>query len=185
MSALKRPLPRLASVKTLEKYARDGFAHREWYQLEAIKLAGRAKDIGCEFTRYIDVLAITSPKVHVSKNGKLTEAYIRHGSVDGVMKGVRAGLAHYEQTGEIRGPKTSKFAAALKGDLSAVVLDLWMSRAFGCDQLEFSRVAVHRECTKRVNAVAKSMGIFPAEAQAAIWFGVIIEYGYDVDKKVF
>lgn len=182
---VRKALPRMASAKTLCKFAIDGIGHKDWYRTEAIKLKQCADEIGVPFSRYVDIMAITSPKVHVSKNKKLTDQYVKTGSVDGIMKATRAALTHYEKTGEIRGPKTSKFAAALKGDDSAIVLDLWMSRAFGIDQSEFSRPAVRKECEKRMLKVCKELHIKPAECQAAIWFGVIISYGYKVEKKVF
>lgn len=181
----RKPLPRMASVKSLEKLARDGFEHRDWYVTEAQKLYSRAQKVGVPFSRYVDIIAITSPKVHVVKNGKLTDQYVTSGSTNGMIYGTRAALAHYEKTGEIRGPKTSKFAAAIKGDQTAIVLDLWMCRAFGFDQAEFTRPAVRKECEKRVRSVARSLDITPAQCQAAIWFGAVIRQGYDVNKKVF
>jgi hypothetical protein len=81
-------------------------------------------------------------------------------------------LKHYEKTGEIRGPKTSAFAKALRGDTSAIVLDVWMSRALGFPQRRFEIPGIHREACRRIRVVADVLGWNPCEVQAAIWTSV-------------
>lgn len=164
------PLPRLASIRTLERLALQGAEGRHWYRYATAEVAAAADRLGVTVERFSDVLAITSPRVSVRKNIGLAVRYLRTGDTTGMLLGVRSALQHYETTGEIRGPKTEAFARACRGDLSAVVLDVWMARAFGVDQAKLSdSPRVHREATRRIRAVARRLDWKPAEVQAAIW----------------
>lgn len=171
----RKPLPRLASIRTLERLALQGEHGRHWYRHAASEVGAAARKLGISPVRFSDLLAIMSPRVSVRKNIGLTLAYLagdRSEKPAGCLAAVWAAVRHYERTGEIRGPKTSAFAKAIRGDYRAVVLDVWMARAFGVEQSEFSRPAVHREAAKRIRNVAKRLGWAPAEVQAAIWTAV-------------
>jgi hypothetical protein len=116
-----------------------------------------------------EIVALLSPRVPVARNVRLASAYVRRRSLDGVMKGVRASVAHWEETGEIRGLKTGPFARALKGEEWAVVLDTHMAKLFGVDQKVFAtKRGVHR-WTSVIMDVADHIGITPAQCQAALW----------------
>jgi hypothetical protein len=101
-----------------------------------------------------------------------------------VIKTTRLALQHYENTGIIRGPKTSQFARALKGDLNAIVLDTWMAVAMEIDQPLFTRKWVERYAKEQVRFVADLLGVMPAEAQAMIWAGTVREVGRNVPELV-
>lgn len=101
------------------------------------------------------------------------------------------------------GPKTGPFARALMGDADALVLDTWMLRAVSrghrggygvkpvswalpdTDPATTSRIAGwfkegsanRAEAERRIRAVATALGWSVAEAQAAIWAGVMRRYG--------
>jgi len=158
--------------------ALQGESGRHWYNYATEQVKGAAFILDIDSDRLSDLLALFSPRVSVKRNIRVTLAYLatgKHGK--GTMKGTKAAVTHYELTGDIRGPKTSAFAKALQGDLSAVVLDTWMADAFGIDQSRFSVKAVHRECCKRIRAVAGELGWKPAEVQAAIWVAVVRQSG--------
>ena len=104
--------------------------------------------------------------------------YMRTGEwLHAVIDNTKRAMQHYEETGEIRGPKTSAFAAALKGDKDAIVLDTWMAKAFEIEQHQFGRASVRRECECRVRQTARLCGYEPAQCQAAIWAGTMLRNG--------
>ena len=174
---------RMTSVDKLEELALEGQHGKHWYEQcdHALRTMCRAE--GWPVVHTAAVLGITSPRIQVSRNALYTKAYMRewvkdpdvntHNRISGLLPMVRSGLVHYERTGEIRGPKTSAFAGACMGDLSQVVLDVWMARALKLvDQKLFERKQVRHKATMRINKVADRLGWEPAQVQAAIWTAV-------------
>lgn len=153
--------------------ALEGQAGKDWYQNAAHICQLEADAIGCNVGMFIDVLAITSPRVHVAKNWRLAVNYLRYGRVDGMMRSVRAALAHYATTREIRGPKTSAFSRALKGDNDAIVLDVWMAAFFKHDQRGYSRQAGRIEAESAIRGAALALGWTCIEVQAAVWYAAV------------
>jgi hypothetical protein len=185
----------MRSYKTLRKYALAGAHGKDWYALAELSIRRHCNSLGFDVQTYVDVLAITSPRVNVRKNVQLTNAYMTtrkrirnaprpgigtatgpsfapylvHRQVAGLMTSIRSGLEHYELTGEIRGPKTSAFARALLGDGDAIVLDVWMARALDVEQATLATRKVREPCEDLVRKVARSLGWAPAQVQAAVW----------------
>ena len=172
-----RTIESLTGVDALVGMALQGEAGRHWYGIAERAIRTEAERVGVTPERFANILAITSPRVRVRRNWTLTVQYLTTGSVEGIMQSTRAALAHYESTGEIRGPKTGPFARACMGDRQAVVLDVWMARAFGVEHRKMSGVRVRTECTRRVQAAAGILGWTPAEVQAAVWTAVVIRAG--------
>ena len=160
----------------LKDLAIMGANNKDWYDIAQASIKVYADSIGANSDRIADILAITSPRVHVSRNIKIMRAYVEHGTLDGVLPGTKLALAHYEKTGEIRGPKTKAFAAALKADHNAVVLDIWLARALGIPQESLGSKKIHTKSTQRINRVAKQLGWSPRDTQAAIWAGMYLSY---------
>lgn len=128
--------------------------------------------------RFIGVLAVTSPRVSVQRNWSGTLDYFRTGVLPrGFIRSTRVALDHYEQTGGIRGPKTSAFAKALGGEPGALVLDTWMAKAFNVEHAAVTRKYNRIKAMRRMSKLARSKGWTIAETQAAVWAGICITNG--------
>lgn len=180
---MKKSLPKLSSVETLIKYAIKGIDHKNWYYHEHEKIKAEAKELNLCPNFYADIIAVTSPRIQVSRNKPLAKQWIFSKSEKGMLPNTAKALHIYEKTGKINGQKTSEFAKALKGDYSAIVLDVWMAKAFKIDQALFSRKPVQVECKKRIRKAAKVLNIEPAELQASVWYGVIMESNKSIENK--
>lgn len=170
-------LATLTGVDAIVGLALQGEGGRFWYGTAERAVRTEAERLGVTPERFAAVLAVTSPRVKVRRNWTLTVQYLATGSVEGIMKSSRAALAHYEATGEIRGPKTGPFARAILGDRLAVVLDVWMARAFGVEHRRFGSRLVREEATRRIQAAAGILGWTPAQVQAAVWTATVIRDG--------
>ena len=173
-------IDRVVRVRILTEYARAGASHKGWYEETTKHLREFSRNSGYPIEQVAAVFSILSPRVRVSTNYNLLRKYFFHKSkghespseMMEVMRSTRSALYHWERTGAIRGPKTSAFCRALLGDPNAVVLDLWMARALGVEQSTLSRKKVYDTNAALVASVADILQMTPAQAQAAIWFGV-------------
>jgi hypothetical protein len=161
----------MISFNTLVELARVGVQAGDhlWYTRARTGVDAFADAHHFDRRAVADIVALLSPRVHVRRNVRLAQAYVRRRSLDGVMKGVRSSVAHWEATGKIRGLKTGPFARALQGDENAVVLDTHMAKLFGVDQKVFATKRGVAEWSAVIRAVADYIGITPAQCQAALW----------------
>jgi hypothetical protein len=95
-----------------------------------------------------------------------------------MLPSVKIALAHYELTGQIRGPKTSAFARALQGDRRAVVVDVWIARALRIPEEDLSSRRVYAHAARRIRGAAAHSGLPVRDAQAAIWTAVRARFGF-------
>lgn len=175
---MKDKPPRMASVDTLVRLARKGENGRFWYRHAMDQVEQAATLIGVESRYLADLLALFSPRVSVKRSIRFALRYAINGDyASDVMRGIQASVEYYYLTGEILGQKTSAFARALRGDESAIVLDVWMAKAFGIDQKLFQRISIQEKCKRRIRNAAKRLGWIPAQTQAAIWTATVRQAG--------
>ena len=168
----------MRSANHLCNLANEAMDWSQWYAYAKRDIEHVCELKQWDFNRFVDVLAITSPRVAVVRNIRAAMYYMATEKfVSGTIKNTRLAMEHYEETGEIRGLKTSAFARALKGDLDAIVLDVWMSKAFEIDQDRFRNKKVRGECERRVCRAARACKIRPAELQAASWAAIVRRHG--------
>jgi hypothetical protein len=165
MKPKKKPL-RIASVRTLQRLAVEGADGRHWYQGAELQLRRLCEVHDWDPTEFAEVLALTSPRVQVSRNVPLAIKFMRTGLC---MRLHRAQIEHWLKTGVIRGKKCEPFARALMGDPTAVVLDVWMSKALGVTHAQVTQKRVMDVAVPRVHKVARALGWTPCQVQAAIW----------------
>lgn len=153
-----------------------------WYP-DAAKLIrelyGEFADLFC------DILAATSPRQTVKKNWRMSVAILdayknrqmRPDKLLDVLTSKDVLPAHLNnviralQRRPIKGPKVSRFAANLKGDLSAVTIDAWICKAYGIDRKELTP-RLYNRLERKIQADAAERGISPANWQAVLWYAV-------------
>lgn len=94
-------------------------------------------------------------------------------------------LDHFVEHGKLRGRKISNFAQAMLHDLDAVVVDIWIMRAFGADRKYVFRNQAEksRSPEKRlydiieyyIQRMARIIDLEPREFCSMIWGGVRVE----------
>jgi len=137
---------------------------------------------------FIDFLASTSPRMSVKKNWcvsvALMEAYEnRHTSpqewgdlLASLMPAHLNNVVRALQGKSIHGPKVSRFAANLKGDLDVVTIDVWICRAYGLEHKALTP-KVYACLEKKIRKDAMNCGIEPANYQALVWYSIRRTFG--------
>ena len=170
----------MRSVEGLIKLALEGEQYRHWYRQSEQEIRITCLREGWCPWRFADILALTSPRTSVTRNWRVTKMYLRGEPLPkDVTRNTRAAIEHYEQTGEIRGPKTSQFALALQGVPNAVVLDTWMAMALKCS-IFFRPTSVRLEAERRIRLAARRLGWSAREFQAAVWCATVTRAGRNV-----
>lgn len=105
---------------------------------------------------------------------------------DGYLPVMKMQLDSYRETGFISGRKINNFALAMSGNKNAVVVDIWILRAFGYSNLTLRHSGPHAgkereggatkkqydEIEKYIHEEAPLMGLQPREFCSMIWSGV-------------
>ena len=68
----------------------------------------------------------------------------------------------------LKGAKTNAFARAIAGDENAVVVDVWMMRAAGCEN-DSPNKKQYLEVSQAICDIAQRFGMTPRACQALIW----------------
>lgn len=171
----------MVKLKRLVALANIGQAWRHWYSDAREYIWSVCEREGWDMDEFVNVLAVLSPRISVSRNWDLTVAYFRNGKVlpswSGVVQSVRTSLATYEATGHIKGRKTSAFARALHGDSTALVLDTWMAKALDVPHAKVTQVGNMRRAKQRMTRLCKLLDCTMVEGQAMVWAGTAITHG--------
>lgn len=155
--------------------ALDGESGRKWYVDSADEIHRYADRHGFDPGVCCDVLAIFSPRCTVEHSIRLAHAFLTTGDSPKAMRARVKAARKYGETGTFGGPKVNAFAAALRGDENAVVVDAWMYRAAREQRVT---AKAYREVSAKVVETADALGWPPAETQAAIWQGARAFVGY-------
>lgn len=152
----------------------------QWYP-DATKLIRQL--YGDYWTLFIDILAATSPRIAVRRNWKLAvnilSAYIdrennpaKLGDILGrLMPAQLINTIRALQGRPIKGPKVSRFAENLKGNLDVVTIDIWICKAYGIEQSRLT-ANVYEQLEQKIISEAKAANVRPANYQALIWYCV-------------
>ncbi len=152
------------------KLAKANLDGAPWYVEAQKQLETVAKLENWELSQLVGILAVTSPRVSVRRNIRITLQYLGRGEfLPNVMRSVRKSVETLEATGKILGKKTSAFYAALLGDVNAVVLDIHMANLFRVAPSVFSTKQRERY-VRTVNRVADRIGLEPRDTQACLWY---------------
>ena len=178
----KRPKKRPIKMRLRLKVSPDkiDYSALKWYP-DATRLIKQL--YGEHWTLFVDILAATSPRVSVKKNWKMAvnilSAYIdrdKHPAKLGDILG-RLMPAHLINTiralqgRPIKGPKVSRFAENLKGNLDVVTIDMWICKAYGIDA-ERLTAKVYERLEQKIIKEAYKTNVKPANYQALIWYCV-------------
>lgn len=138
---------------------------------------------GDHWKLFVDILASTSPRMHVKKNWRFAAAIMagylnRHNRpnafgnlLQSLMPTHLVNVLRSLRGEPIQGPKVSRFAANLKGDLDVVAIDVWICKAYGINQKALTEKLYKRLETK-IRRDAKKCNATPAGYQAVLWYAV-------------
>jgi hypothetical protein len=163
-----------------------------WYP-DANKLI--RKIYGDNWELFVDLLAATSPRQSIKRNWRQTAAilaaYITRQEkpkqfgriIENVMYSHLPNVIRALQRRPINGPKVSRFAENLKGNLQVVTIDVWICKAYGIDQKKLTS-ALYNRLEKKIQADAKRAKTTPAGLQAVIWYAIRRNAGLKVKSFV-
>lgn len=170
----------MRSINKLLELAKNGECNKDWYKKSGEVISSICDKYGWDKQFFIDILALTSPRVSVTRNMYIAKEFMVTKQIPThIIPSVQKSIQTYLDEGKINGPKTSEFARALKGEQDAIVLDVWMAKALQVPQEIFSSVnhKQRKESVKRIKKVSENLGWTLAETQAAIWYSACKEGG--------
>lgn len=159
------------NLTTISKLADNGAQYRNWYTVAHAQL-----DLAFDTRAGLvaDLLAVTSPRVHLKRNCGYVSDILNGRKPMGMIRSVRTSVQTYFATGKILGKKTGPFARCLRGCQDSLVLDTWMSFAFDVYQPQIHRKDIYSAIANCVGKIASANNWTIAETQAAIWSGTLL-----------
>jgi len=177
------------SLSKLDNYFDKGFHQKDWYVNEVnnlIYLLPEFKDLPI-----VRVFAVTSMSSSIESNVHLAIKALlqwkRNEPFTGFLPNQILYLNLLRQGKDVPGRKIMSFIRALEGDEEAVVVDIWMCRAFNIIRerplrgRSYFRSPSKKEydCIESfVKIDAKRRGVTPRQYQAIIWTGIKTEQGF-------
>ena len=131
---------------------------------------------GKQTNLFIKLLGVTSPRNTVKRNLYLADKTLNYFISDKLIdfsygianKQIKKNIDKVLSDKPFRGIKVNAFVKALNGDLSQVVIDSWMLKAFNIGaQLPRPNDLVHIKTI--VNKIAIETNLKPSEVQACLW----------------
>ena len=117
----------------IDTYFSKGYFHKDWYEDEANKLKQLLPEF--EGLPIIRVFAVTSMTTNIEANVHLALKALLLWKKGLPFKGFLPNQILYlnqiKEGKDVKGRKIMTFIRALEGDENAVVVDIWMCRAFG------------------------------------------------------
>ncbi len=143
----------------------------DWYVVASRRIRDK---YGFDADLFADLLAATSPQMDVRENVKEAEkALERHRKGEPQEPWIPSHAKNIERAlrrEPLSGPKVRAFAAALKGDVEAVVVDTWMLRAAGLGTPKrIQRPSSFRVVHLAIRLVAASQKLPCTVVQARVW----------------
>lgn len=165
-------MKRLATVKSLAHLLTIGIDASGWYREANESIWQWSEANGHDVGKVCDVLALASPRKTVLDSVRIAKHYLATGQIVDVVTSVRKQWRHWEATGAINGPKCRAFAAALRGDDSALVVDTWIMAALRAPLTSTGKLWVLEAASRRFKALSDITGLPVASCQAAVWSGI-------------
>ncbi len=166
---------------TTEKYLhyfKVGIDMKDWYKVAHQDILIASKQLGTHPSYLAGLLAAFSPRVSVKRSCKwATNFAMGYGFMYDVPISVRTHVDKFVELGLVSGPKTGPFHRALLGDRDAIVIDTHMFKAAVFDTR--GNKDYMEQCKNAIRNVSKHR-CSPAEAQAAVWCGYLMEQGRTV-----
>jgi hypothetical protein len=154
----------------LAQLAMDNADGADWYECAGREISSVCEAAGWDVRIFTGVLSVTSPRVSVARNVRITLHYMDCGELfDNVMRGIRTGVTKFVDHGRIDGLKTGAFYNALMGDEDSVVLDVHMANLLCVDQKVFAGKRKYNEYADFIRGVAVVANMSPRACQAALW----------------
>lgn len=149
-----------------------------WLGRDAVDWYARQRDVLIELfgaqnlVTACQLLAATSINTELRANVTLFSraiAEIKAGEdVGSYLPIIRKQIQAVREGKGLSGRKISAFARALAGDQHAVVVDVWMYRAFGVKPTDHRYTLIENWIVE----TAPTMGLTPCQLQAVIWVGI-------------
>lgn len=170
-------------TKQLEEYLFLGHDSKDWY---AETFALFNQQYGRYATLFTYIIAATSINSTLKSNVRLARKafyQISNGlEIRGYLPNIKTQLERIQRGQPLSGRKITNYVEAITGNPNAVVVDVWILRAFGL--AETKDVPTRKNYTpsptssqydlveKAIKLWAREVGIEPRQLQAALWAGV-------------
>lgn len=174
-------------MEHIVRYAGKGMDHADWYRKESLRLM----ELLPEFAGLpiIRAFAVTSMSTTIEANVQLALKALlqyKHGEpFHGFLPNQILYLNQVFNGQDVKGRKIMSFIRALEGDKNAVVVDIWMCRAFKVikprklpDGRDYYRAPNRKEydfVEDKCKYFAGLWGLEPRQVQSCIWAGTTRE----------